>query len=193
MIAFLRGEILSQDAEGIVLDVRGVGYELHCSQSTLDELAGQSGAVEIFVYTHLRAEALQLYGFAQMNEKQLFLSLTRVNGIGPKMAIRILSGAKTGEIVGMIEEGDAKSLASLPKVGKKTAEQIVLTLKGKLVLNCGEVGVRSNSSVRQEILSALVNLGYRSHDVEKAVAQLDTKTDVQNGIREGLRILSANF
>lgn len=192
MIAYLRGEVLSFDHESLVLDVQGVGYEIFCSQTTLDVMSSATGPVGVYIYTHLREEALQLYGFYQLPEKQLFLALTKVNGVGPKMAMKILSGAHMDQIMQMIDEGDAKGLSGLPKVGKKTAEQIILSLKGKLVFS-DEAKGKPRSGTRQEIISALVNLGYRLNDAEKVVAQMDAEIDIQEGVREGLRILSANF
>ncbi|MCB0362236.1 MAG: Holliday junction branch migration protein RuvA [Bdellovibrionales bacterium] len=193
MIAFLRGKVLSQDSEVVVLDVQGVGYELYCTPSTLDMLASLKNEVGLFVYTHMREEALHLFGFSKLAEKQLFLSLNKVNGIGPKMAIKIMSGGSLDEIVRMIENDDVKSLARLPKVGKKTAEQMILTLKGKLVLSEQVQTEIPPKGTRQELVSALVNLGYRLGEVEKVVGSLDPQMDFQEGVREGLRLLSSHF
>ncbi len=211
MIALLKGFISEVTNEGAILDVNGVGYELTCSLNTLAELqadlmggagasAKPSKAVTVYTYTHVREDVLQLFGFTTKTEKQLFTTLLKVNGIGPKMAINILSGGTVEQILGMIESEDVKALSKLPKVGKKTAEQMVLTLKGKLVLQetpsktkSGEVSAvqKGWSPALRDISSALVNLGFRSQDVEKVVSQMPKEIDLQEGIRQGLSALSS--
>ncbi|MEZ0393058.1 MAG: Holliday junction branch migration protein RuvA [Pseudobdellovibrionaceae bacterium] len=208
MIAQLKGFILEVTPEHAVLDVNGVGYELVCSLNTLAELQadlmGGTGAtakpskpVQVYTYTHVREDVLQLFGFATKTEKQLFTTLLKVNGIGPKMAINILSGASVDQILVMIEAEDVKALSKLPKVGKKTAEQMVLTLKGKLVIHEPEAAQKKTSATgkqlslsHSEIHSALVNLGFRPQDVDKVVSQLPKEIDLQEGIRQGLSALS---
>ncbi len=189
MIAYLQGSVLTQDEENIVLNVRGVGYELCCSAQTLASLQGLAMA-QLWVYTHVREDALQLFGFATRAEKNLFLSLIKVNGIGPKGAMKILSGAPLGALVQMIENSDAKGLSGLPKVGKKTAEQIILALKGKLVLT-DDQKMQSHFSARGDIVSALVNLGFKMQDVDKVVERMDPATDFESGIKQGLAQLAS--
>jgi len=191
MIAYLQGQVIPQDSDSVIINVRGVGYELLVSASTLGELTGVLNA-QVWVYTHVREDALQLFGFASKAEKEMFLSLIKINGIGPKVALKILSGAPLGTIVQLIEEGDVKGLSQLPKVGKKTAEQIVLGLKGKLVL-ADEHKPRSTFSARSDIISALVNLGFKVQDVEKVVDQMEVSTDFEDGLRKGLSTLTGNF
>lgn len=203
MIAQLRGNLVEVTAENAILDVHGVGYELFCSLNTLAEfqtelLNSNSIAKEktVFVYTHVREDAFQLFGFAQAEEKHLFTTLLKVNGIGPKMALNILSGASAESIYSMIESEDVKALSKLPKVGKKTAEQMILTLKGKLVLNERTQSNKSSnklnqwSSAHKEIASALVNLGFRPQDVDKVIAGMPSDVDLQQGIRQGLSALT---
>ncbi len=130
MIARLQGQVVEVSPESAIIDVAGVGYEVTCSVNTLfDWQAGQS--VVVYTYTHVREDILQLFGFSTTREKEMFTTLLKVNGIGPKMAINILSGANVDQILMMVESEDVKGLSKLPKVGKKTAEQMVLTLKGK--------------------------------------------------------------
>jgi Holliday junction DNA helicase RuvA len=161
--------------------------------------------VRFWVHTAVREDAITLYGFSTPVEKQMFLSLLKVNGVGPKMAIKILSAAPTPILSQMIEAGDVKSLSSLPKVGKKTAEQLVLSLKGKLVI-AADAGSNLNSKkktatalaakfsgVRADVLSALVNLGFRLQDAERVVGDLPADIDVQAGVRSGLQALSGGF
>ncbi|MES2965980.1 MAG: Holliday junction branch migration protein RuvA [Bdellovibrionota bacterium] len=202
MIGFLSGTILDRTEDGLLLDVSGVGYELTCSSNTLGDFA-MAPEARVWVHTAVREDAITLFGFSTQLEKRLFLSLLKVNGIGPKMASRILSGASLDQITSMIESGDVKGLSGLPKVGKKTAEQLVLTLRGKLVMEPEQTkpGAKSKSAsplarfsgVRGEVLSALVNLGFRLQDAEKVVGDLPEEIDVQNGVRQGLQALSGGF
>lgn len=188
MIAFLTGQIIDQDENLITLLCRGVGYEVCCSDNTLAQIATQK-VVQLSIYTHVREDALQLYGFASKLEKQLFMSLLKVNGIGPKLAIQILSGASLEQIIQAIENKDIKMLTSLPRVGKKTAEQMVLTLKGVLV-SADEQKFTPLANVHKEIYSALVHLGFRSQDVEQVLAKLPEGVEFEQGVRESLRQLS---
>jgi holliday junction DNA helicase RuvA len=186
MIAYIEGSLLSVVDAGIIVNVSGVGYELLCSQSTLDDVVGKS-QVKLFVYTNVKEDAIQLFGFSSMNEKAMFLSLIKVNGIGPKMATQILSGATIAKICEWVEEGDVKALTALPKVGKKTAEQIILTLKGKLVV---AEEWKPKSAAKTEIQSALVNLGFKLGDVEKIIEKLDDNINVEDGVRTSLQHLT---
>ena len=128
----------------------------------------------------------------------MFMALLKVNGVGPKMALHVLSGGTIGQIQAMIEQEDVKALAKLPKVGKKTAEQMVLTLKGKLVLTDKGAHVAAGASLssqlsfgHREISSALINLGFRAADVEKVVTQMPKEIELQEGIRQGLSALTS--
>lgn len=201
MIGYLSGQIIDRHEEGLVLDVNGVGYELSCSSNTLGDVQAATDA-RLFVQTIVREDAITLFGFSTALEKRLFLSLLKVNGVGPKMASRILSGASLDQITHMIEHGDVKGLSGLPKVGKKTAEQLVLTLKGKLVVEPETTAKPAKgkpapaarfSGSRADVLSALVNLGFRLQDAERVVGDLPEEIDVQNGVRQGLQALSGSF
>lgn len=189
MIGYLQGRPLRFGQDSLILLVQGVGYELNCSTQTLQELEGKT-FVEVWVYTHVREDALQLFGFATELEKSLFLSLLKVNGVGPKSAMNIVSGAPTAQIVGWIEDSNVGALTKLPKVGKKSAEQIVLTLQGKLV-RAGEIGSEHRFTARSQIVSALVNLGFRIGDVEKVVDHMPPETDLEGGLRQGLAALTS--
>lgn len=189
MIGYLQGRPLRFGVDHVILLVQGVGYELHCSSQTLQTLDGKS-FVELWVHTHVREDALQLFGFATEVERTLFLSLLKVNGIGPKSAQAILSGAPTHQIVEWIEEANAPALSKLPKIGKKTAEQIVLSLQGKLVRASAEGGGKKFVD-RTQIVSALVNLGFRLADVEKVVDQMAPDTNLESGLRQGLAALTS--
>ena len=189
MIGYLKGPILTTDGDTLLVNLHGIGYEVMVSEQTQNSLIGESTA-ELWIYTHVREDQLNLFGFLSPAEKQLFLSLIKVNGIGPKVAIRILGAAPTSHIIGMIDQGDVKGLTKLPKVGKKTAETIVLELKGKLVL-LEEQKQQQAFSSRADIVSALVNLGFKMTDVEKVVHEMSPETDLQEGVRKGLQVLAA--
>jgi Holliday junction DNA helicase RuvA len=194
MIASLRGLCAEIENETALIDVGGIGYEIFASASTLGELQKHlKKTVQIFIYTHVREDQLSLFGFFSKAEKTLFLSLLKVNGIGPKVALNILSGASYERIYEFIENGDAKALSSLPRVGKKTAEQIVLTLKGQLVRVDSEgrgQGSSKNSQLQQQLSFALVNLGFKSTHVESFITSLPADIDFEEGVRRGLAQLS---
>jgi Holliday junction DNA helicase RuvA len=189
MISYLQGRPLRWSTDHFILLVQGVGYELHCSGHTLQALEGRQ-FVEVWVYTHVREDVLNLFGFATEMEKTLFLSLLKVNGIGPKSALNMLSGAPATQIVQWIEDANVAALSKLPKIGKKSAEQIVLTLQGKLVRE-SESTSGSRFQARPQIVSALVNLGFRLSDVDKVVDQMGPETDLESGLRQGLTALTS--
>ncbi len=189
MIGFLRGEVLTVDSDSMIVVAAGVGYEVTCTPATL-AMAQPGIGLELYIYTQVREDAILLYGFLKPVEKQMFMSLIKVNGVGPKSAITILGAAPIERLLNLINDGDAKGLSQLPKVGKKTAEQIVLTLKGKLV-TADEVAKPAATKTRQEIISALVHLGFRLNDVERTVDQLPQHADLETGVREGLAALTS--
>lgn len=191
MIGYLRGRIIEVLSDSALIDVHGVGYEIHASANTLGDLQNLLGKeIIVWIHTHVREDALQLFGFHAKDEKNLFLSLLKVNGVGPKMALSILSGGRPNQIQEMIEAGNAKALSGLPKVGKKTAEQIILTLKGKLVSI--DEGVKGRSESHTQITSALLNLGYKSQLVDQFVSTLPTDMSLEDGVRKGLQTLSGS-
>lgn len=195
MIASLKGRLLSADMDEVIIDVLGVGYEVACSSLTLADLQSSLGEeIHMWIYTHVREDAFQLFGFLHKLEKQLFTSLLKVNGVGPKSALSILNGARAEQIMEFIEAGDAKALSSLPKVGKKTAEQIVLTLQGKLVkIETLGRGKTMKPSVHKDISSALVNLGFKPQLVEQFVGDLPKETSLEEGVRKGLQTLTGQI
>lgn len=191
MIGYLKGQVLEVSEDIALIDVNGVGYEVMASSHTLDDLLGIVGQQAIlWIYTHVREDSLQLFAFHSKEEKSLFLSLLKVNGVGPKLALGILSGARVEQVRQMIEGGDAKALTQLPKVGKRTAEQIILTLKGKLVMIENRHPLRVQSHI--EIVSALSNLGYKINLIEEFIGTLPPEIDFEEGIRRGLQTLSGN-
>ncbi|MBC7458758.1 MAG: Holliday junction branch migration protein RuvA [Bdellovibrionaceae bacterium] len=198
MIGYLNGVVFDVGTEHIILNVSSVGYEISATQQTLNDaqmLIGQE--ISFWIYTHVREDALNLFGFLTKPEKEFYTQLLKVNGIGPKSALNVLSGAHYQQIQKWIEDGDAKSLSSLPKIGKKTAEQIVLTLQGKLVLIDQKLGSKTNKNIRSEnhrqIASALVNLGFKSLLVDEFISTVDAKATIEDGVRLGLQKLSGQL
>lgn len=190
MISYLEGQILEFDNNCLCMFTNGVGYELLCSSNTVDDFIG-SNKVKAWVYTHVREDLLQLFGFSTKLEKTIFLSLIKVNGIGPKMAIQILSGASLDDITTWIDSGDAKALTSLPKVGKKTAEQIILTLRGKLVIKNSSDKSPTSSPLQKDVSSALQNLGFREQDIQQILPEIKNTQTLEEAIRRGLSLLSS--
>jgi Holliday junction DNA helicase RuvA len=188
MIGYVEGRVIHRGEDTITVNAQGVGYELHCSENTLVTVDNEE-TVKLWVYTHMREDSLLLFGFVSLTERKTFLTLLKVNGIGPKMALHILSATTVTALERMIEESDVKALTQLPKVGKKTAEQMILTLKGKLVM-ADEVVSAVRFAARSQIVSALVHLGFKSPDVELVVDSMDPSIDVQLGVRQGLQALT---
>ena len=173
MIAFLRGRVLDKQPNRITVDVQGVGYEVHVPLSTYYDVGEEGAEIALRVHTHVREESLQLYGFLTMLEQQLFERLIGISGIGPKLAIAVLSGIDSAELVGAVQRGDVARLTGVPGIGCKTAERIVLELKDRLaqlVIPAGAVTAASPADrLRADLLSALQNLGYHRPLAEKAV------------------------
>lgn len=189
MIGYIKGDIIKTGDDHVIVNVHGLGYEVYCSEQVLQALHGEA-KVEFWVHTHVREDQLTLFGFLSQAEKQLFLSFLKVNGIGPKVAMKILGAAPMSTLTQMIENSDVRGLSQLPKVGKKTAEQIVLELKGKLVL-AEEEKRKAAFGARGDIVSALVNLGFKLSEVEKVVNEMPPETDLQTGVRTGLQHLTS--
>ena len=174
MIAHLRGLVLAKTPASVVLECGGVGYELLISVSTYTELTEVGAQAALHVHTHVREDALQLFGFKEPTEKRLFEKLLTISGIGPKLAITVLSGISAERLVGAIRSGDHATLTKVPGIGKKTAERVVLELKDKLddlagSASAAEPARPSLGVVAEDVLSALINLGYARPAAQKAV------------------------
>ncbi len=174
MIAHLRGQILSKTPNAVVIECGGVGYELAISVSTYTELGEPGAQASLHVYTHVREDALLLFGFAELTEKRLFEKLLAVSGIGPKLAITVLSGISAERLAAAIRGGDHATLTRIPGIGKKTAERVVLELKDKLddvaaFAAGGVAAVPTLGALEEDVLSALMNLGYPRQVAQKAV------------------------
>lgn len=172
MIAHLRGKVFSKAPNRVVVDCGGVGYDVAISVTTFTELPSEGAEVALHVHTHVREDQIALFGFAEMQEKRLFERLLTISGIGPKLAITVLSGISAERLVTAIRGGDHATLTKIPGIGKKTAERVVLELKDKLEDMAVPVpagGVGHQTPVGDDALSALVNLGYARPVAQKAI------------------------
>jgi Holliday junction DNA helicase RuvA len=174
MIAFLRGRVLEKQPNRVIVDVQGVGYEVLVPLSTYYQVGETGEDVALRVHTHVREEALQLYGFATELERQLFEKLIAVSGIGPKLAVALLSGMDAREFLTAVQRADVARLTGIPGIGKKTAERIVLELKDRVAMlgtpaDAGAPVASAGDRLRDDVLSALQNLGYHRPLAEKAV------------------------
>jgi Holliday junction DNA helicase RuvA len=173
VIASLRGSILEKHPNRIVIDVNGVGYDVFVPLSTFYDLGEPGAGIALRIHTHVREDAFVLYGFATLLEVELFERLIGVSGIGPKLALAVLSGIEPQELIRAIERGDLARLTAIPGVGKKTSERIVLELKDRLPraqVAAAVAGVTASDPpiLRDDAVSALVNLGYHRPLAEKA-------------------------
>jgi Holliday junction DNA helicase RuvA len=171
MIAHLRGLLLAKHPNQAIVETHGVGYDVVISVPTFSELPASGAEIALHIHTHVREDALSLYGFLRLAEKQLFEKLLTVSGIGPKLAITILSGMPADEMVGAIRGGDVARLTRIPGIGKKTAERMVLELREKLpaITATSETNATAASAVEEDVISALVNLGYQRATADKAL------------------------
>jgi holliday junction DNA helicase RuvA len=173
VIAHLRGTILTKSPSSVTLDCNGVGYELAISVTTFTDLGPEGAEAKLHVHTHVREDALALFGFSEHTEKRLFEKLLTISGIGPKLAITVLSGISADRLVGAIRAGDHATLTRIPGIGKKTAERVVLELKDKLddltAIAPTQPAAPSLGAVADDVLSALVNLGYARPVAQRAV------------------------
>jgi len=171
MIAHLRGKLLAKHPNQAIVEAGGVGYDVTISVPTFSALPETGCEVALFIHTHVREDVMALYGFLQTADKTLFEKLIGVSGIGPKLANTILSGmAETSQIVGAIRGGDIARLTRIPGVGKKTAERMVLELRDKFPATGLEMPRAATTPVREDVISALLNLGYKLSEVEKALS-----------------------
>ena len=195
MIGRLTGRLASKAPDQILLDVSGVGYLIHIPLSTFYELPEQESPASLWIHTHVREEALALYGFLTERERSLFLLLLGVTGIGPRVALTVLSGIPPSELVDALRRQDVRRLVAVPGVGKKTAERMVLELAEKAANLPGEAPLKTPEAVASDdVLSALVNLGYRKAEAERAVdavARGSAPADFSAFLKEALRRLTS--
>ncbi len=207
MIARLAGTLVIRQPGRVVIDVSGVGYEVLIPLSTYYGLGEAGGRVELQIHTHVREDTLTLFGFRTNREKELFVRLIAVSGIGPKTAIAVLSGLEADELIDAVRQGDGARLASVPGIGRKTAERILLELADRLDVIDAQGGAAGASagpgsasgapnSVRKDLVSALVNLGYNARVAGDAAGRVlkerggDPSPPFETLLRETLRTLS---
>ena len=177
MIASLNGTVLTKRPEGVIVDVNGVGYQLSVPLCSLADIPEPGETVFMHTYTHVREDTLQLFGFLNEKDREIFTTLIGISGVGPKLGLAILSGMPPERFVEAIHNEDVTMLSTIPGLGKKTASRLILELKGKLPsLEPGEASSSRSSQEAIDAISALVNLGYKKQFSEKAV-----ETAIQNG------------
>lgn len=190
MIGSLRGSVLARRPDNVIIDVNGVGYQVHVPLNILANLPEEGNEVFLHIYTHVREDALQLFGFTAEHEKKIFTVLLGISGIGPKMALNILSGLSSEEFLTALDTEDVAMLCRIPGLGKKTAHRLILELREKLPSSTG-----TKDRLFEDTLSALVNLGYK-----KAVAQefLEKSykqgfSDIESLLKETLKQLTGKL
>jgi Holliday junction DNA helicase RuvA len=198
MIARLSGLVLEKRSDAAILDVQGVGYLVHLSLQSMGRLPPEGGRAQLRCYTHVREDALQLFGFATAEEEELFHLLISVSGVGPRLGINILSGMPAPELASAILHGEISRLTRIPGVGKKTAERLVVELKDKIRTS----GIASSRPSQpppaaagdEALLSALVNLGYRPAAAERTAESvrrnLGASAPLEDQLREALRLIA---
>jgi len=197
MFAQLRGQLLEKQPNRVIVDVNGVGYDVHVPLSTFYELGEPGADVTLRIHTHVREDALLLYGFATRLELQIFERLISVSGIGPKLALAVLSGLEPNELVTAIRTANVARLTGIPGIGKKTAERIGLELKDKMSTfvpaETTSAAPDDSEALRTDLLSALMNLGYHRPLAERAVTAALKKASgasFETTLRHALRELS---
>lgn len=179
MIGFLHGKVRHSTPERVILDVGGVGYDVHIPLSTYYEIekVGAESSVDLFIHTHVREDAIELFGFWSQREKLLFEKLIAVSGIGPRLARVILSGMAPGELLASLAAGDVARLATIPGIGKKTAQRMIVDLKDRVQELATDLPEAAPAApLEDDLVLALVNLGYREGEAQRAVAQARTET-----------------
>jgi Holliday junction DNA helicase RuvA len=198
VIARLSGVVLEKRGDAVVLDVQGVGYLVHLSLQSLGRVPDEGGRTQLRCYTHVREEALQLFGFATAEEEKLFHLLISVSGVGPKLGLNILSGMPAPELAAAIVHAELARLTKISGVGKKTAERLIMELKDR-IRESGLIGARPSqppavSSPDAALLSALINLGYRPTAAERTAEtvrrNLGAAAPLEEQLREALRLIA---
>ncbi len=191
MIGSLRGRLTHKSPQGVLVEAGGVGYLVTVPTGTLASLPPEGREVFLFIHTHVREDALQLFGFVDEEQKRMFLALTAISGIGPKVAMNVISSMSVEAFVRTVEAGDAAALAKVPGLGKKTAQRIVLEMKGKLPTD-ESASPTQYGSAYEDALSALVNLGYKKAEAIEALEAVRGRAEdtVEALIKETLKHLT---
>jgi len=190
MIGSLRGKLTYKKPDHIIVELGGVGYQVNVTFNTMSILPEEGKDIFLHIYTHVREDTLQLYGFASEDEKKIFITLLGITGIGPKMALNILSGISHNDLLHAVETEDVAHLCRIPGLGKKTAHRLILELKGKLP------SVRETvDRVFEDTLSALVNLGYKKSIAQESLEKAYKKglNDIEGLLKESLKYLTGDM
>lgn len=193
MIAKISGTLEHKVPGEVIVDVAGVGYHIFIPLNVFYRLPEVGGTISLHIHTHLREDALQLFGFMEQEEKHIFLLLNGVAGIGPKLALNILSGIPVEELARALKEGDHLKLLSIPGVGRKLAERMIVELRDKMLrVSSAETGRADGSQLARDAVSALVNLGYRQGEAERSVREVARQGEatLAEVLKEALRRLS---
>lgn len=191
MIGYLTGKKISLKPTHLILDVNGVGYSVYITLTTFEEITDKE-IVSLFIHTNVKEDSITLYGFFTETEKQMFELLISVSGVGPKIALSILSGIRVDDLRYALQSGDVSRIIAVPGIGKKTAERLALELRNKVADIVEQEGTTPASNVRTEAVSALSTLGYNLKQAEKAVREILTeKPDID--IEELLKEILSNF
>lgn len=190
MIAILEGIIVDKEIGGVVIDVHGVGYDVHASIND-EQSWSQGDKAKIYIYEHIKEDAHDLYGFAQKETKQLFIKLLSVKNVGPKVALAVLDIGSVEAVRSAIASGDVRTLQTAKGVGKRAAEQIVVELRDKIGGLVGDEAERlvnrAAINKRDEALLALVSLGFNELDAQNALAEIDTTLPVEQRVKQALK------
>lgn len=190
MIGRLHGKLIEKTPPQVLVDVDGVGYEVDVPMSTFCSLPAEGSEITLLTHFIVREDAQLLYGFATAAERQTFRALIRISGVGPRIALAVLSGMSTQDLADAVEQGNATLLTRVPGIGKKTADRLVLELKGKLAGNAFAPAGGAASAAQADILSALMALGYSEREAQASVRALPAEVTVSEGIRLALKALA---
>jgi len=202
MIAWIKGILREKLEDSAVVDVGGIGYRVFLSGRTLRELPPEGEVVELKTHMIVREDGMQLFGFHEEEERQVFLALLSVNGVGPKLSRLILSGISPKQLVQAVVQGKSEPLEAIPGVGRRMAQRIVVELKGKLEaifhgteIEASQMGVEMDEGTFRDVVSALTNLGYNLSSARKAAAlargRLKGEVSLEGWVKEALRVLGA--
>jgi holliday junction DNA helicase RuvA len=199
MIALLTGKLAHKSPEFIILDVNGVGYRVQIPFSTYYELPDEGSTTSLHIFTHVKEDAINLYGFRSLLEKNMFQHLISVSGIGPRLGTNILSNIEVAELASAITTGNIARLATIPGIGKKTAERLILELREKLrtlqqstpATGTAKIAAAEETSIADDVASALVNLGYKEAHVKKVLSDLTPAAgdSVETVLKQALKLL----
>ena len=182
MFNYIKGKVVDQESNYIVVESNNIGFQIHVANPYSYELGSNE---QIYLYNHIREEEYTLYGFKNKEEKELFLRLINVKGLGPKMALPMLATGSVSGIIDAIDRENVLYLTKFPKIGEKIARQIILDLKGKLAANLQD----ENNSTNDELIDVLTSLGYKNSDIKKVIKSIDSSLPIELQVKEALKLL----